>query len=115
MSAEQEDLFVESQPQQKSRGFGCEGGGCGQDSECDVCKITLSGAASCTETDIQVIYCWNLVVENCDCQALGKSTLSFDIRSFQTDSVFSIGPGIFSTATYSITAESGVTGTPNAS
>ncbi len=99
----------------KERGFGietsnCGGGDCSKGADC--AEVTLSGTAFCTETDLQTVFCWDLVVNNCEGQ-LGKTTLSFDIRSFRNDMPFSIGPGVFATATYSITAESGVNGTVN--
>lgn len=88
----------------------------GKASNCDLLK--LSGTQSCTTTATEKIYCWNLIVENCSNAALNNVQLALDIRSFQTDQPFQIGPGVFGpalppTATYLIAADPDVTGTAN--
>lgn len=72
--------------------------------------LRLSGSVTRSETDTDVAYCWLLTVDNKTSKDIVCASISLDIRSYQTNQVFSIGPGIFSTATYTITPPAGVTG-----
>lgn len=72
------------------------------------CAIKLSGSVMCMETEEETIFCWNLLVDNCQTEQLCKVALSLDVRSFFTNEPYAPGPGIFATATWSVTAESGL-------
>lgn len=104
------------QPKEAARERSCAPCSKGKAANCDLLK--LSGTQACTTTATEKIYCWNLIVENCSNAALLNVLLTLDIRSFQTDQPFQIGPGVFGpalppTATYTIVADADVTGTAN--
>ena len=76
--------------------------------------LTLSGSEERTETEIDINYCWTLIVDNETNKCLACATLLLDIRSFQTNAAFSVGPGVFASASYTITPPDGLVGTVNA-
>lgn len=78
--------------------------------------VTLSGSLFCAETEDSSAFCWSLTAENRSTRSISCVSLSLDIRSYQNDQPFVLGPGIFATATYSIVPPASLTGgTINAS
>ena len=74
--------------EEETRGFGsfCGGGG-GEES------FELSGTLTCTVTQEQALYCWNLIVDNCTGRVAQNVDLCLDVRSLQNDAPFVLGPG----------------------